>query len=329
MEELYYKYNFPSLEKFKQILKINKVNVSNKDVVNFIEKQNVKQLHKPTQNIKEKSKFIFALEPYEMMQIDLLDYQKYATKNKGYKFILIAVDIFTRMAFGIPIKDKKPDSVLQGFLKFDVKPFSIYHDSGTEYKGNFLKYLNENHIINYNAEVGDHHSLGIIDRFSKTLKTMISKYMTAYDTTVYYDEVEPLIKVYNHTPHSSLGNISPIDVTKDKENMSLVNQINYAKMKFNNTLNKHQLNKFKVGETVRVKLKKHQFKKGYEVTFSKEVFKIISIDGDIATLNDDSKHKFKNLLVVIEGSENISNSNKDAQEEEINRKRKLKKDGFY
>jgi hypothetical protein len=44
-----------------------------------------------------------------------------------------------------------------------------------------LKYLNDNDIINLTADVGNHNSLGVIDRFSKTFKNMIIKYMEAND----------------------------------------------------------------------------------------------------------------------------------------------------
>ena len=112
IEELYVKYNYPSVAKFVQILKANGKSFTNKEVKDFISKQSVAQVHKPIQNIKSNQKFIFALEPLECVQIDLLDYQKYAAKNKGYRYILIAIDIFTRYLYTASIKDKKPESVL-------------------------------------------------------------------------------------------------------------------------------------------------------------------------------------------------------------------------
>jgi hypothetical protein len=86
---------------------------------------------------------------------------------------------------------------------------SIFHDSGNEYKRVFLKYLNDNDIVDLKADIGDHNSLGVIDRFSKTFKTVVSKYMTINDTTKYYPEIDKIIKSYNNTPHNSLNNIKP------------------------------------------------------------------------------------------------------------------------
>ena len=118
MEDIYKKFNYPSLAKFKEILKLNNIIVSNKDVKDFLNKQSINQVHKPVTNLKEQNKFIIALSPYEMLQIDLLDYQKYYQQNKGFKFILIAVDIFSRKAYASLLKNKTPESVLDGFLTF-------------------------------------------------------------------------------------------------------------------------------------------------------------------------------------------------------------------
>ena len=111
MDELYENFNFPSASKFKKILERNNIQVTLKEVNDFIEKQNIHQIHKPVNQVKEKQKFIFALNAFEKVQLDLLDYQKYSRTNKGFKFILIIVDIFSRKAFSTPIINKKPETV--------------------------------------------------------------------------------------------------------------------------------------------------------------------------------------------------------------------------
>ena len=121
MEELYKNYNYPSAAKFKEILKQNNAKATNKEINDFVNNYTINQLHKPVSNYKLNFKFITTNEPYEMLQIDLLDYTKYSTTNKGYKYILIAIDIFTRYAYAEPIKNKTPSSVLQAFMKFNIK----------------------------------------------------------------------------------------------------------------------------------------------------------------------------------------------------------------
>ena len=52
-------------------------------------------------------------------------------------------------------------------------------------KYSFKKLCKDNNIqINY-VDVGDHHKLGIVDRFIRTLRGMINKYMAMHNTTKY------------------------------------------------------------------------------------------------------------------------------------------------
>jgi hypothetical protein len=327
MEALYEKFNFPSLEKFKTILKNNDITVSHAEVKKFIDNRSIRQIHKPVHNIKEKQKFNFALSPFENTQIDLLDYQKYSKTNKGFNFILILVDVFSRKAYAIPIKNKTPNSVLTGFLTFNLNITSIFHDDGKEYLGVFLKYLNDEDIVNITFETGNHLSLGVIDRFSKTFKNKIEKYMNFNDTVKYCDEVDNLIDAYNNTPHNSLGNITPNDVFKNKKDMKLVQRINLAKMAFNKNIDSKKF-KFNVGDKVRTQIKKGTFTKGYTITYSKEIYTINEINDSKATLDDGTIEKLKYLLLVPDGSDEIITNKKNDAERQERINNKLRKVGI-
>jgi len=322
-EELFEKYNYPSLNKFKQILKAEKIDTNGVD--KFIKEKSVLQIHKPVIEIKEKQKFIFSLNPFDMVQMDLLDYQKYSRQNKGYKYILIVVDIFTRLAYAEPIKDKTPLSVLNAFKKFNIQCVSVFHDSGNEYQGKFLEYLNDNDIVNLKAEIGDHHSLGIIDRFSRTLKTIIAKYMTVNNTTKYYDKLSNIISAYNKTPHSSLGDVSPDSVLTNKEHYEQVSKINIAKLVFNKSLQRNK-NKIAKGNYVRIKIKKKEFQKGYEITFTKEIYEVVEVVGEKAKLSNGKTYKLDVLLLA--NKEAVDTSEIDKANNELRLKRKLRKEGL-
>ena len=64
--------------------------------------------------------------------------------------------------------------------------------------------MKQNNIdINY-VEVGDHHKLGIIDRFVRTLRDRINKYLEMHNTTKYIDVLPEIIKGYNNSYHSGI-----------------------------------------------------------------------------------------------------------------------------
>jgi hypothetical protein len=327
MEELYEKFNFPSALKFKKILERNNVNVTLKEVNDFIEKQNIHQIHKPVHQIKEKQKFIFALNAFEKIQLDLLDYQKYSRTNKGFKFILIIVDVFSRKAFAIPILNKKPDSVLEAYEKvIGNKPVIVLeHDDGKEYLGDFLRFIKENNLINITIETGNHNSLGIINRFSRTLKTNIEKYLNFKNTTKYYDVLDKLVDAYNNTPHQSLGGeISPNDVFDNKKDYQIVQSINTAKIGFNNSVKK--ISNIKVGDNVRIQIKKGTFTKGYKLTYSAKIYQVLKIENNEADLTDNKREKLKNLMVV--NGNDVSTNEIDEAEKKAVVERRIRKEGI-
>jgi hypothetical protein len=330
LQTIYTQYQFPSFDKFKQILKRDGHKYTDKQIRQFINGFSpTTEVHKKTNDNKQMHKFIIASKPSEMVQIDLIDFQKYAKTNNGYKYLLVGIDVFTRYGFAYPIKNKTPTDVLDAFMLLSNAEniISVFHDSGNEFKGVFLNYLNNHNILDLKAEIGDHKTLGIVDRFCQTLKRMITRYMTHYKTTKYFDKMVDFVNTYNNTPHSSLNDIAPIHST-EPQNYKIIQQINLAKMKFNKSVSTKIKKAFNIGDYVRVKLKKKAFQKGYEVTYSRDIYQIESISGDRATLNDGQKVKFENLLRSSNNMIVEDNEEKNQLDKESRIKRKLHKEGL-
>ena len=325
--KLYKDNNFTSAVKFYKILKSNNIKATHKQVKEWIEKQSVAQVHKPILNIKNKQKFITASSPYDTYQIDLLDYQKYSKQNKGNRYILICVDIFTRKAHAEAIKTKKPIDTKTAMLKIinKQKPNVIYSDNGSEWKGVFKKMIDAKSIIHIMNEVGDHNSLGIIDRFSKTIKTEIAKHMTGNNTTNWADKLDDFINRYNNTEHSSINDIKPKDADKN-ENKYEIGAINYDKVIFNKKIDGEK-NNFKVGDNVRIQKPKTVFKKGYEITYSKETYKIKTVGNGMAKLDDGKRYKTDRLLKVNSVIKPLGNTLEKSNAKQ-KAKRKLNKEGI-
>ena len=100
--------------------------------------------------------------------------------NKGWRFLLCVIDIFSIYAWIVPLKDKKVISILNVFQKIlhdsNRKPNKIRVDKGSEiYNSSFKKWLKDNDIEMYSM-----HNEGksvVAERFIITLKTKIYKYM--------------------------------------------------------------------------------------------------------------------------------------------------------
>ena len=108
--------------------------------------------------------------------------QSLSKYNKGIKYLLCAIDLFSKYAWVVPIKDKKGVSIVDAFQKIlkesDRKPNKIWVDKGSEfYNSSFKKWLKDNYIEMYLI-----HNEGksiVAEKFIRTLKTKIYKYMTS------------------------------------------------------------------------------------------------------------------------------------------------------
>ena len=80
-----------------------------------------------------------------------------------------------------------------------------------------LKVLEKNKINHRIKEVGYHRSLGVIDRFSRTMKTILSKMFTELDSVNWIDHLDKMTTAYNNRPHNGVCGMSPIEAEKYKE----------------------------------------------------------------------------------------------------------------
>ena len=88
--------------------------------------------------------------------VDLADMQSLYRKNKGIKCLLCAIDLYSKYAFVIPLKDKKGISIVNAFNKIikqsNRKPNKIWVDQGGEFYNNvFEKWLSDNDINMYST----------------------------------------------------------------------------------------------------------------------------------------------------------------------------------
>ena len=184
--------------------------------------------------------------------VDLADMQ---SKNKGIKYLLCAIDLYSKYAFVIPLKDKKGISIVNAFDKIikqsGKKTNKIWVDEGGEFYNNvFKKWLSDNDIIMYST-YNEGKSL-VAERIIRTLKNKLYKHMTATDKNVYYDVLD------NNTKHSTIK-MKPIDV-KGNNKQVYIDEHN------------EKDSRFKVGDRGRISKFKNIFAKVYTPNWNREIF---------------------------------------------------------
>ena len=118
--------------------------------------------------------------------------QSLSKYNKGNKYLLCAIDIFSKYVWVIPIKDKKGTSIVNAFKKIiseGRKPNKIWVDQGSEfYNSSFRDFLKINNIEMYST-YNEEKSV-VAERFIRTLKKKIFKDMTAISRNVSFDVLD-------------------------------------------------------------------------------------------------------------------------------------------
>ena len=117
--------------------------------------QLAEELHKPIIK-KFKKRKVHTTFKDNIWGAHLADIQLLSRHNEGIRFLLCVIDIFSKYAWVVPLKDKKGASIvtaIQSILKqSNRKPNKIWVDKGSEfYNASFNKWLQDNDIVMYST----------------------------------------------------------------------------------------------------------------------------------------------------------------------------------
>ena len=217
-EKVYYDKNnvgaFGGVQRFARQLKKKQ---STSSVKNWLQNQPTYTLHKP---LKRK----FPTRKYrtsglnELWQMDLMEMIPYSRINKGYKYILTCVDVFSRFARALPLKSKNAKDVstsISNMIKHE-KPHYIQTDLGKEFYNKDVQLLfKKNNIKHYT--VHSHFKAALVERFNRTLREKMNRIFTYRGDKSWHQLLPSIIDTYNNSRHRGIFNQKPIDITKENE----------------------------------------------------------------------------------------------------------------
>lgn len=289
LKDLYVELGFPGQEKLYYHAKEHGYKM--KQVKEFLKKQEVAQLHKPIGVAKSKAHILsFFLD--SRWQADLIDMQQYSHANAGYKWILVIVDVFSRYGWTFKLKNKEGKSVSVALAELfeTVHPALLESDNGPEFLNRDVKaVLTKHNVILRPNYAGDHRTMSVVERLNYTIKSMITKRMTAFDTKKWIDVLEPYTAVYNRTKHSTL---------KMTPKEARINTDEVRDLWLSKSLSKDEIEEL-VDQKVRHAVEKKTFDKGYLPKFSKNIREVEAHKGTNYTLKGMDKPFRRNELQVI------------------------------
>ena len=208
----------------------------------------------------------------EIWGIDLADMNSLISFNDGYRYILCIIDVFTKFAWAVPLKNKMAATVLFAVEAVVSKskriPEKVWLDHGSEfYNKQFQAWAKDNNIVMYSTH-GESKSV-VVERWVRSLKDIATKYFTEHSTRDWVHNLDKFLKIYNNREHKTIK-MSPVEASKD-ENEGRV------KAAFYHATEKEKAPLFAVGDQVRISRIKDKFEKGYENNYSYEVFTISQV----------------------------------------------------
>ena len=290
--------NFPAKAKLLKLAQESRPETTLKDINNFLDARLSYQLLKEAKNLKANSGHIVAFRINEIWQIDIYDLSRYETSNKKYKYIFACVDVFTRYAYIIPLKNKdiiSTTTALKQILSYNKSsPNLIISDNDASFLGEmFQRLLTENNIHHSPNAVGDHHALGIIDNFAKRIKRILTAQFLETNKKNWIDIIQKIVKIYNSSPHASLGGFSPEEaMTDDTKINQYLFLVNLMKSQRNGAASD-----LAIGDKVRIRIG-NAFTKGTDPRYSGKVHTVKEVYGSNVLLDNDKKYIRINLLKV-------------------------------
>ena len=232
------------------------------------------ELHKPVKRNFPKRR-VLSNGIDEIWAADLVEMGKFSQWNKGIRYLLMVIDVFSKFGWIEPLKDKRGESVTEAFEKIFAssrrQPRLLWTDKGTEfYNANVKRLLKEHNITLYSTENEEKSS--VVERWNQTIKLRLWKMFSANNNTIYYDKLGKVVDEYNNSFHSSV-NMTPAEASRKKNERKV-----FANLYGDLIYSKHVPPKFHVGENVRISnYKRKIFDKGFTSNWTEEIFVVDEI----------------------------------------------------
>ena len=246
--------------------------IKKESVRKFLETNRTYTLFKPRRVHHERSKFVPAGFLTDL-QADLGDFQSLADKNRGYRFMLVAVDTLSRRVFAAPVEGKSGQNMRGGFEKiFSDMPYlpqQIFTDRGMEFESkemkNFFKGLG---IAKFRARASEMKA-AVAERMIKTIKQRLYRYFSEKNTTDWVTVLPKITSAINHSICRITGK-RPIDVN-EKNASEIWDQVYGSSVRDPGT----EKTKYSKHDAVRISRVKQLFEKGYLPTFSDQIYEVM------------------------------------------------------
>ena len=277
--------SFSTAEKLYHAAKQILPEIGLNDVRKWLSGEITYTLHKPIRK-KFKRNPIIVENIDQQWEADLVDMQEFETKiknkkkrqNRSYNYILTVIDVMSKFAWGVPMKNKTKQSVVDAFeiiFKGGRIPNFIRTDQGKEFNNKEFKNLMKKYQIHHFMSKNQTVKCAIVERFNRTLKSRVVKQFTASGVNNWVDSLSEHLKAYNNTKHRTIK-MTPVEASdaKNKELFKIIYGVNSVEELYKMRNKKHSL---EIGDKVRKAYKQGPFDKSYFPNWTDRVYEVETV----------------------------------------------------
>jgi transposase InsO family protein len=182
------------------------IGISRRRVMEFLRNQETHQIHSKPNPVRIQQPIV-ASRPHERWQMDLIDMSNHSRVNNGHHWILTVIDVFTKYAWAVPLKNKRGPTVanaLADILEEHEAPSILQCDNGKEFRNKYVRELLEEHNIKQLfSQAYKPSTNGCVERLNQTLKRMIFQHFTHFETKKWNDVLPEFVENQNTAVHST------------------------------------------------------------------------------------------------------------------------------
>ena len=242
-------------------------------------------LHRENKRSKKYPRVIASYKLY-CIAIDLIDLKRYSKSNNKKSYILIAMDLFTKMVWMVPLANKSADCTLKGLKeiykkigKFSTK---LWCDAGKEFQDarvqNWIKSKGIEPYTGTNPSVG---KVSSIERCIKSIKIILFRYFSHTRKKRWYPILSKIARIYNNNFHRVIK-CTPLQAWRGDKSRAYVWNNSYMRLKTKrhvktknkNTIMSYPRFKYKLTDVVKVVQEKTRFSRATDEIYSRENFRI-------------------------------------------------------
>ena len=211
----------------------------------------------------------------DIWSLDILDLKDYSPENnKGYKYVLVVIDNFSKYGWTIPLKNKNRQTIKDSFENILIsskrKPNLIESDRGKEFYNNiFQDFLNKNNIKLYSRN--SLYGAVFAERFNRTIRDLLKKPVFKKGDGKWIDILQVITKQYKNKVHSSTK-LTQIQASLKKNEGFVYKNLTDKRNKIKP--------KFQINDHVRTADLNKTFSKGDTTNWSYKLYKITEIIND-------------------------------------------------